>query len=317
MDRIEQRIEEASHIVVIAHVNPDADSLGAASAIYTYLLQRHKKVSFYCASKHRDQKFVCIPWFEKIRDSFPVSADLAIVLDCASKERLGVDLKCDIINIDHRISNTFYGDLNLVESKALSTTQVLYNWFCKNDVKINAKMATALYAGLLDDSEGFISEDVDGTTFALVSELFALGAESQKCNAFLRRYESLASLRIKGWMLQNIELFNDATIATIIVSRDMIETFGAQNSDLTHALEEALYLPTVKVAFLLRENRDGSIKCSMRSLDPINLSEFAQSYNGGGHQRRAGFILQGDISLAHAKEEILQKIRKDLGFETK
>ena len=317
MNRVLQRVKNASHVAVVAHINPDADSLGAASAIYTYLLQQHKKVSFYCASKHISNRFTCIPWIEKVSDTLPRSVDLAIALDCASKERLGVELECEIINIDHHASNTLFGDINFIDRDAISTTKLLYDLFKKEQVKINPKMATALYAGLVDDSDGFVSEDIDGTTFALVSELIALGADFKRCNRYLRRYESLAALRIKGWILQNMELLCNAKVALVLISHDTIKRFGAENSDITYALEEALYLPTVELAFLFLENKNGSIKCSIRSQGVVDISKIAKHYGGGGHKSRAGFILEGDISLARAKEEIVDTIRKELALETK
>jgi len=160
MNEILQRIDEAKHVVVIAHVNPDADSLGSASAFYTHLLRLHKKVSFFCQTKKIEQKLSCVPWFEKVRSSFPSSADLAISFDCAEKSRLGVEPSCDLINIDHHQSNTRFGRWNLVES-AMSTTILLYNFFEKNGITINKKMATAIYAGVLDDSSGFLDDEMD------------------------------------------------------------------------------------------------------------------------------------------------------------
>ena len=77
-----EAIEKAKHVVVISHVNPDADSLSSASAVYTYMLKLHKKVSFFCASKNIDEKLKLFPWTEKVRDIFPK--------DAAIQEALGV-----------------------------------------------------------------------------------------------------------------------------------------------------------------------------------------------------------------------------------
>ena len=78
MNEILNRIDKANHIVVISHINPDADSIGSASAVYTHILRLHKKVSWFCASKNISVKLKFLPWSEKIKNSFPASADLAI-----------------------------------------------------------------------------------------------------------------------------------------------------------------------------------------------------------------------------------------------
>ena len=265
MNEIIKRIDAAKHIVVIAHVNPDADSLGSASAMYTYLLTLHKKVSFFCASKNINPKLSFLPWSEKIRDSFPSSADLAISLDCGSKSRIGIELECDLINIDHHDSNSKFGHYNIVDFNCISTTEVLYDFFKVNNININKKMATALYEGLLDDSNYFLSDDIDGKTFAMSRELIECDADYKSCNKFIMKYQTLAGLRLKAIMLTNMKLLSDAKIALHLVSNEDMKKTGAIGEDCESALEESLFLPTVELAILIRENKDFTFKVSLRS----------------------------------------------------
>ncbi|OIP54891.1 MAG: hypothetical protein AUK54_05250 [Helicobacteraceae bacterium CG2_30_36_10] len=312
MSEIIQRISQAKHVVVIAHLNPDADSLGSASAMYTYLLTLHKKVSFFCASKNINKKLLFLPWSEKIRDTFPVSADLAIALDCGNKSRLGVEFACDLINIDHHYSNERFGEFCLRDSSCISTSQVVYNLFNANKIKINKKMATSLYAGLLDDSDGFISDEVDGTTFALVKELIDSGADYKLCNKFIMKYTSLGAFRLKAIMHKNMILVHDAKIATFCVTNDDMKASGAAGEDCESVLEESLYLPSVEVALLLKQNADFSIKGSLRSKGKVDVSKIASIFGGGGHTNRAGFIIHNATTLEEEKINILKLIYKDV-----
>lgn len=312
MNNIIKRIDDAKHIVVIAHKNPDADSLGSASAVYTHLLRLHKKVSFFCISKNINSKLIFIPWVDKIRDSFPSSADLVITLDCADISRFEIDIECDLINIDHHESNSNYGKFNLVDAKCISTTQVLFNFFKHNDISINKKMATSLYAGLLDDSNGFLSDDVDGTVFAMSRELIECGAEYKLCNKFIMKYQTLASMKLKALMIQNMTLLNDAKVVLFLVSDEDMKKTGAVYEDCEVALEESLYLPTVEISILLRENSDGTIKGSLRSSAGFNVSKIASLYNGGGHNSRAGFNISSKYSLDKASKEVLKLINEEI-----
>jgi len=311
MNKIIKRIEKAEHIVVIAHLNPDADSLGSASAFYTYLLTLHKKVSFFCSTKEINNKLSFLPWFDKIRDTFPSSADLAIALDCGTKKRIGIDVTSDLINIDHHKSNESYGDINLVDFNAISTTTIVYDLFKTNGIKINKKMATSLYAGLLDDSNGFMDEKVDGTIFAVAKELIEFGADTKQCNKQIMQYMSLAAFRLKSIMQRNMQLFSNAKIALFIVSDEDMKSSGAIGEDCEGALEEALFLPSVEVALLLKENADGTIKGSLRSESTVDILKIAESLNGGGHTHRSGFVLL-DNTIEIAKEKILRLIEKEL-----
>ena len=312
MNEIIKRIQCASHIVVIAHVNPDADSLGSASAIYTYLLQKHKKVSFFCKTKEINKKFSFLPWFEKMRDCFPSSADLAISLDCGSYSRIGVSLECDLINIDHHQSNTEFGELNLVDVDCISTTQVIYNFFKTNEILINKKMSTALYAGLLDDSNGFLSPEIDGTTFAMSKELIECGANFHTCNTFVMKHQSLAGLRLKAIMLNKMQLIHHGEVAVFLITQDDLKKTGALGGDCESALEESLYLQTVKVSLLLKENKDLSLKGSLRSKGNHSILNIAATFDGGGHKNRAGFKLDNSYTLLDASKKIIKMIQKEI-----
>ncbi|MDD5158220.1 DHH family phosphoesterase [Sulfurimonas sp.] len=315
MNEIVNKIENAKHIVVISHIAPDADSISSASAMYTFILQKHKKVSWFCKSKNIDRRFSFIPWIENIRDSFPASADLAISLDCGDKNRLGFEPHCELINIDHHESNTNFATLNLVDKSAISTTEVLFNFFKQNEIKINKKMATSLYAGLLDDSDGFLHESVDGTTFAVALELIASGAELKTCNKQIMKNSSLSALRLKGLMFREMSLEFDARVAVFCVSKEDITSCKAELRDCEGALEESLHLHYVEIALLVRENSDSTLKCSIRSCSSFDSLKIAQIFDGGGHKSRAGFSLGSEFTIEQAKEKILNLIKKDIQFE--
>lgn len=289
MNDILKRIDTSKHIVVIAHVDPDADSIGSASAVYTYLLTLHKKVSFFCATKNMNQKLSFIPWFDKIRGSFPSSCDLAISFDCADIKQIGIEIDCDLINIDCQNSN------------CISMTQVLFNFFVDNKISINKKMATALYSGFLDHFNGFVSDEVDGTIFAVVSELIKCGAEYKLCNNFIMKYQTLASLRLKAIMLSNMTLLNDAKIALFLVTNDDMKRTGAISEDCENALEEALFLPTVKISILIKENLDLTLQWLIRS-----------SLNGNKNSSRAGIMLAKEETLESASKKILKLIKEEI-----
>lgn len=304
-----EAIDKAKHVVVISHVNPDADSLSSASAVYTYMLRLHKKVSFFCASKNIDEKLKFLPWVEKVRDIFPKDADLAISLDCGTDERIGIEIGIDLINIDHHQSNNAYARFNIVDIKAISTTQVLFDFFKANEIPINSKMATALYAGLLDDSSNFLSAKTDEKTFAMAQELCEFGADIKTCSTYVSQYMSLAAYRLKGAMMLCMTLHQDGMIAVLHVDQEMMQKYGARASDCEAALEEALYLPSVKVALLLRENKNRTLKGSLRSDGSVDVNSVAKLFGGGGHPHSSGFTLITN-DMQDATNKLIQLIKE-------
>ena len=114
------RIEAADHIALIAHIRPDADTMGSACSMYAHLLRLQKKTTLFCASAAIDRRLACIPWSEKTTTRWDDGADLAIAFDCGSPDRLGLTPRCTIINIDHHTGNGGFGDLQLVDTDAVS-----------------------------------------------------------------------------------------------------------------------------------------------------------------------------------------------------
>lgn len=303
-------IESATHIVLIAHINPDADSFGAASAMYTYLMRLEKKVTLFCVTERINPHLAFLPWFDKIRHQFPKSADLAISFDCGAYKRLGVEVPCPLINIDHHQSNEAYGTINVIDTTAISTTQVLFDAFNRHDIKINPKMATALYAGLLDDSHAFLSPKTNTRSFEMAAALTAAKAEISTCATELFHKHSLAALRLRGLMFEKMFLLFDARAVVHLVTKEMMAISGAREVDCEAPLEESLGLPHVELALMLRENRNGSVKGSLRSVGGLDVEVIAKQFGGGGHKHAAGFDVS-DRSMDALYQEILTVIKEE------
>ena len=308
---MQRRIEAAEHIALIAHVHPDADTLGSACSMYAHLLRLGKKITLFSASETLDERLFCIPWSEKITSRWDDEADLAIAFDCGSPDRLGVVPSCAVVNIDHHACNTAYGDVAIVDADAVSTTAVMLRWFKEEGIRINPKMATALYAGIADDTLAFMSKRTDRAVFEMAAELAGYGADIQVVNHALFKYRPLSALRLKGLIFRQLTLHADARIAVIKVSRSMMEETGADPQACESALHETLGLPTVKAALLLRERRDGSVKVSLRTDDGIDVGAVAAAFGGGGHHFASGFIAE-DVTVDALTEALISHIEKEL-----
>jgi len=191
----------------------DAKGLANASAIYSHVLRLHKKVSFVCYDEQIDKKYSFLPWFEKIKSQKIASADFTIEIDFSSLE--------------------------------------LYDFFKKSKIKINNKMATALYAGLLQDSENFSKNLFDGITFAVAKELIESGAHYQMCYDFMIKRATLSILRLKSKMLKNMTLCNSAKAAVFTISQNEILSCGAKIDECYEVMKEAFRLPYVELSVLL------------------------------------------------------------------
>jgi len=211
-----QDIKNANHIVI----EFDVEFVASACALYTYVLQQHKKVSLVCGDDI-DSKFSFLPWFDKIRKSGYSSADLVLPLNISALD--------------------------------------LYEIFEKNSIKLNQKMATAFYAGLLVETKGF-SANLDGTIFATAKQLIDAKAEYKTCTKFILNTKSLAYMRLKALMFNKMLLKDDATLVVIDLSEDDLSKSGAKLSDAFEILEESLSLVHVKKAELFKYENNEILK---------------------------------------------------------
>lgn len=302
-------IDSSENIVLVAHKNPDADSLGSACAFYSYLLRLRKKVTLFCVSSDINPNLAFLPWFEKITDRFPEDADCVISFDCGSYGRLGIDKRLPLINIDHHASNDLYGSVNIVNTDAISTTEVVYDFFVANDIKINGKMALSLYAGLMDDSKCFSSPGCNAKTFGMAQTLLSVGADHATCVEWLYRRRSLASLRLRAILLKQMRLLQDGRLAFFEVRASHLAETGATITECKMVLDEALSMRSVEAAMMQIEHPHGGVKISLRTDGIPDASKIMARYGGGGHAHRAGTRITHDNweNLAVEMRMMIQK----------
>jgi len=304
-------IDSSQHIVLVTHKDPDADSLGSACAFYSYLLRLQKKVTLFCVSTEVNPNLAFLPWFDKITDRFPEEADCMISFDCGSYGRLGVEKELPLINIDHHISNDFFGTHNLINTAAISTTEVVYDYFVANGIKINGKIALSLYAGLIDDSKCFSAPQCNVKTFMMAHSLIEQGADHAMCVEWLYRRHSLASLRIRGFLLKEMKLLADGQLALFEVPLSVLEESGAIVSECKRVLDEALGMRSVKAALMVLEHPHGGAKLSLRTYGAVNAASIMGAFGGGGHFHRAGARLKQD-NYNELVKDMMSMITKEL-----
>jgi len=287
---VREKLGKAKYVSILSHVNPDADTLGTALGIYALLLKdktiRTEVVSF---SKVLPQYLDFLPNFKKIKHKMDYENSLVISCDCGNIDRLGFILKeREIINIDHHSSNTEYGNINVVFPEYASTSQVAYALF-QSMYPISAEAATCFYAALLSDTQYFTSSRVTEEVFLMAKTLVRIGAKPDEIAKHFTQRKSLAHVRILERALQSLSLYREAKIAFMWVSKDDIVASGATIPDMDGIVDYGCSLTTVEISVFAMELADG-IRISIRS-KKVDISKIALAFEGGGHQKSAGFVL--------------------------
>ena len=302
------KIINAENILLVAHINPDGDALGSELSLYPILKKLNKKVTVFNATKPLPQYLDFLPNFNKITDKLPKNIDLTIAFDCGSFDRLGIEEKGEfLINIDHHISNTNYGDINIVKPDYASTSQVVYEMLKTNNVEIPKESAICLYSALITDTGSFQYESVNEKVFLTAAELVKAGAEPANVAKMLFQRDKLSRLRLLAKAYDTIELCCDGKVAFVEVTKEMLEMSGAVKEDSDSIVNSIRAIVTVEVACMLREEDDG-IKISLRSKNYADVSKIAIKYGGGGHIRAAGATIKDEFDL----EKVKNMLKKDI-----
>ena len=309
--KIWNKILESDNIVLISHLNPDGDALGSSLSIFNILKKMGKNVSVVNMS-NLPTYLDFLPNYDKVKNRLPKKIDLMISFDCGSFDRLGIEEKPSfLINIDHHISNTNYGEINLIEENAASTSQVVFNILEANGVEIDKESAICIYTALITDTGNFQYESVTSEVFRVASELVKAGVKPEYISKMLYERDKLSRLRFLAKALDKLEIFADGKIGLIEITNEMLQSTGADKDDTEGVVNMIRKLKSVEVAVMLREEENGDIKMSLRSKNYVDVSKIAIKYGGGGHIRASGATFK-DSSFEKIKETILIDIKGEL-----
>ncbi|PIR48745.1 hypothetical protein COU80_03550 [Candidatus Peregrinibacteria bacterium CG10_big_fil_rev_8_21_14_0_10_55_24] len=249
--------------------------------------------------------------------------DLIIVVDTADLALLGdlytqhIDLfsHVPLLNIDHHVSNTRFGQILLIDPTAASATEVLYQWFLRVPgwkERLTPDIATLLLTGLITDTRSFQNPNTTPRSLEIAAELLEMGARQQEIIQHVYKTKPLTTLKIWGRALNRIQVDEHAGIVWSAVSREDLSEMGATSKETSGILDELIStVPSADLYVLFTELEDGGLKASARSSDAIDVSALAaQAYGGGGHPRAAGFRVEKYDNFSLQVLECIQKLKE-------
>lgn len=309
-------IREHDHFLVIAHVFPDGDAFGSTFAM-GFLLQALGKSFLLVNEDKLPEKYYYLSEELGISRTSSVTEipNQVICLDCADFSRLGsiterLKQTTNILNIDHHPTNDYYGNVQLIRIDAAATAEILYDLVEHMKVPWTQPLATAVYTGILTDTGGFRYANTTPAVLVKASHLLQFGVKANELSYELLEKRSYAHFELLKRSLQTLTMDADKRICWMVVSEhDIVET-GATMEDLDGLINYPRNVAGVEVGILFKQIDPNTVKVSLRSIDPINVSDIASSLGGGGHKNAAGVTLH--TSLEEAVTKVLAEIKKKL-----
>lgn len=304
----------AGNVLITTHIRPDGDACGSMVALREALCAQGKQVSPLLISP--------LPqWYEFLfAEKVPVlgndvtvedlkagcynHCDLVIVVDTNSNAQLpgfeeylkAADLP--VLIFDHHITADGLGTVELVDSRAAATGQIIYDFFGYAGWQVTEKIAEALFVAISTDTGWFRFSNTDSRTLRTAAELLEAGADPTAI--YRRMYQSFspARVRLMAEMLDTLQLHLDGRVATQYILRRDFERIGATGADTENLIDECQRIASVEVAALFVELKDGRFRCSLRSKGDMDVSTIARQYGGGGHRMAAGCHVPGPAAAA-------------------
>jgi bifunctional oligoribonuclease and PAP phosphatase NrnA len=299
----------AQRIALIAHENPDGDCIGSALGL-AHILHEVGKTCVPACADAAPRMLAFLPGIEMLRDTLDdEDFDLVIALDAGELARFGSLYEkhrafldsATILNIDHHISSSGCGRVNIIDPIAAATAELLVLFQQQAGLPLNRDAALCLLTGLITDTHSFQYTNTTARTMEVAAALLRAGAVPETVVKPIYRTRSIALMRFQAIVIDNARtscngrlIWSQATAATLAASgaqAEMDDNFAGMLRDIEG----------VQIAAFFKSYDEPTItRLSLRCAAPYSAAAICQRFGGGGHERAAGATLHLPIEEATA-----------------
>ena len=310
LEEIKNFLLRFDNFLITSHIEPDGDAIGSQLAMAAQIKSLGKN-PYIVNHEPVPKRYRFLPEWETVQfdKGKNISFEAAIFLDVGNMERVGnvVNIKAlknvPILNIDHHISNIFFGEVNYVDSDVSSTCECLFDIFKALHLRIDEKIGMDLATGIITDTGRFSFKNTKGKTFSVCAELASAGVDFYSLSKLIYNKRSIESLSLLSQVLSTVKIIDN--IAFIRLTQNMLKKTGANERDSEGFVNYALSLDNIRAAVFMREKPKGLIRVSLRAKSAnIDVNKIASKFGGGGHPEAAGFRCKE--SFAQLEKKILK-----------
>lgn len=306
-------LSAAATIAVVAHVHPDADTIGAGLALALVLDKCGKSVEVgFAEPAALPESLASLPGCGLLvgPDAMRRDVDLVVTVDVPSVKRLGALSELagagrEVLVIDHHASNELFGTANFVEVSADSTTMLIADILDAWDKPIDPDVAHCIYAGLTTDTGSF--RWATARALRLAARLVEAGVDNAAISRTLMDNHPFNWLPMLSRVLGSARLLPDAAggrglVYAVVRHQDWV---SSRPEEVESIVDIVRTTQQAEVAAVFKEVDPQQWSVSMRAKAEVDLAAVASAFGGGGHRLAAGYSTSGPIddvvaSLRHA-----------------
>lgn len=305
-------IKKYNNFLIASHTHPEGDALGAQLGFYN-LIRKLGKRGTIVSQDALPYGYDFLPGNKLIRrldkNLKRINFDCFVILDCADLKRSGEVYKLNIsnkpvLNIDHHISNKFFGDVNWVEPLASSCSEMVYKLYKHLHLPLDKETALVLYTGIMTDTGSFRYSNTSSFTHQAAAQLLEFGINVAQ--VYRSTYENIPLSDVKSLLklLGSMQFYAQGKIAFFKMGKEFSDKKPCVDlADL--ALSFGRSIKAVEVVVLFKANlKRREVRVNLRSQGKVDVNKIAVLFAGGGHKTAAGCTLHGDM------EKIISKVLK-------
>lgn len=311
-----KQIKRANKIVIISHINADADAICSSMALKALILKRYKnnknlKIDILTDTTEFNELYAPLISHATINTQRYKRYDLAIALDSPSLSRLGkykeVFIKAkDTLLIDHHDTCENFAFNNL-KFKASSTCEAIYlTYIKKRNFKVSSEILRLIYAGIITDTND-LSQNVYQSTHQVIADLLEKDRELNLSLEFIHEHFFKNSTKQKMALLEralkSLSFYENDKIAMMKILKQDLNDTGCKQEDTLGIVDYALKMKDVYIGIIFIKQEDNSYYVSLRSKGEMDVSKIAKEFNGGGHLNMAAF--QTNLSISEIKPKLI------------
>lgn len=304
------RIRAGRNFLITSHRNPDGDALGSGIALQG-LIRKMGKEARVIVRDGFAKPLYNIPGANEVTISdslpsdYPSAYDAIFAMECPEVERTGYDvLPGPVVNIDHHLGNTMYGEINYLDIDAPSVGEMVMQLNRLHlNLPLDADIATAIYVSLATDTGFFRYHNTTLRAFEAAEELVRAGVVPGDVSLWINESVSPGSIKLLGLCLNTMELHAGGRIATIELPKHFFTEAGATPEDTEGIVNYGRLIDGVMISALLKEGDDGKTRVSLRAKPGYDVQAVAATFGGGGHKAASGCAIP--LPLGEAKAKLL------------
>ncbi len=304
-EEVVAELRKREAFVMVSHVKPDGDTLGAGLALGLALKRLGKRVHYFQGeSIPRNLRFLADADLVSnvVPADFPADA-LWVFCDMSDTGRAGETLpqlsRENILDIDHHLGNAHFGALNYVLPHECSTGTCVMHLLRALNVPITPEIATCLLTTIMTDTGGFMHSNTTPEVLMLSAELIGSGADKEQITEEIFANKRFPALKLLGRALDEAKMAHEGRYMWSFVDDAMLSECHADGEDTEEIIGHLRSVEGVEVAALFKAY-GGEIRVSLRSSGRINVQAAAARLGGGGHFRASGLTYNGSLPEAIA-----------------